>query len=55
MTLIPSAQAVVDALSVNFAIGSDDGTTLRYDTYSTLPMPVDLSSLGMIFGAGLAF
>lgn len=55
LTLIPPAQAVIDPLSENFAIAWDDGESLRFDTYSTFPMPFDLSSFGLLFGLGFGF
>jgi hypothetical protein len=42
-SLIPNTQAINEWLSPNASVLVDDGRTLRYETYSTIPMPIDLS------------
>jgi hypothetical protein len=47
-TLVPHAQTINDALSENFSMLTSDKQTIRYDVYSTLPMPLDFASLGTL-------
>ncbi|MEX0585816.1 MAG: hypothetical protein WD176_04190 [Pirellulales bacterium] len=55
-TVLPTAQAVTESLSPNFWLLTDDQRALRYDSYSTLPMPFDFGSLGAVYGfAALGF
>lgn len=48
-TLLPHTQAVTERLSPNFALVTDNGTEIRFDSYSTLPLPFDFASFGTLF------
>jgi hypothetical protein len=48
-TLVPHAQPITETLSHNFSMLTSDERTLRFDVYSTLPMPIDFASFGTLF------
>jgi hypothetical protein len=45
VSLIPNAQSVNEKLSPNVSLSIDDGRTIRYESYSTFSLPLDLSGL----------
>lgn len=48
-SLIPNSQAITERLSPNASVFTDDGRTIRIDSYSTFPMPIDLASTGYLY------
>ncbi|MEX2142437.1 MAG: hypothetical protein WD894_24495 [Pirellulales bacterium] len=48
-TLVPHSQPITETISHNFSMLTADESTIRFDVYSTLPMPVDFASFGTLF------
>jgi hypothetical protein len=48
-TLVPHAQPITETISHNFSMLTADDHTIRFDVYSTLPMPIDFASFGTLF------
>ncbi len=49
-TLFPHAQSIAEPLSHNFSMLTSDEHSIRFDAYSTLPMPLDFASFGALLG-----
>jgi hypothetical protein len=47
--LVPHAQPIIEPLSPNFSMLTSDESEIRFDVYSTLPMPIDFASFGTLF------
>ena len=45
IALIPNTQSVTDSLTHNVTVVVDDGKTVRFEGYSSLPMPLQLAGL----------
>ena len=48
-SLVPHAQPITGPLSPNFSMVTSDESEIRFDVYSTLPMPIDFASFGTLF------
>ena len=48
-TLVPHSQPITETLSHNFSMLTANEQTMRFDVYSTLPMPIDFASFGTLF------
>jgi hypothetical protein len=47
--LVPHAQSITEPLLPNFSMLTSEDTEIRFDVYSTLPMPIDFASFGTLF------
>ena len=61
VSLIPNSQSVTDPIHENVTVVVDDGKTIRYEGYASLPMPLQLTGLeayayiGIFSFVGFAF
>jgi len=56
ISLIPHAQSVTELLTHNVSVVVDDGTSVRIESYSSMPMPIQLSGLETYaYAIGLSF
>jgi hypothetical protein len=46
--LVPHAQPITEPLSPNFSMLTSDESEIRFEVYSTLPMPIDFASFGTL-------
>jgi hypothetical protein len=51
-TRFPHAQSICEPLSHNFSMLTSNEHSIRFDTYSTLPMPLDFGSFSLLGIAG---
>jgi hypothetical protein len=48
-SLVPHAQPINEPLLPNFSMLTSDESEIRFDVYSTLPMPIDFAGFGTLF------
>ncbi|MEX0704460.1 MAG: hypothetical protein WD069_20330 [Planctomycetales bacterium] len=54
VSMLPNSQAVVEKLTHNVTVAVDDGKSLRFETYSSLPMPFNLNGVELYALASFA-
>jgi hypothetical protein len=54
VSLLPNAHSITDLIGPSVTVSVDDGKTIHIESYSTFPLPIELSGLE-IYGLFLAF